>query len=59
MLEKKQNFFTHLNSLWNRMCVKKINGSEKKTWEQNFVFVIKINPPKKVKPKKLNNKEEI
>ena len=34
------------------MYVAEINGSEKKTCEQTFMFVTVINPPKEMKRKK-------
>ena len=59
MLEKKQNIFTHLDSVWNPICVAKILGNEEQTCQQNFVFVVHIKFSKRIKPKKQHNEEEI
>ena len=59
MLEKKQNLFTHLDSVWNPICVAKIFGNEKQTCQQNFVFVVHINLSETIKAKKQHNEEDI
>ena len=57
MVEKKQNIFTHLDSVWNPICIAKILGNKEQTCQQNFVFVVHIKFSKGIKPIKQRRRD--